>query len=117
MIHAELINIYLENVRNSIQKGHYTVKRIDLQNLYSMGISIAEMKHILCSLHYSEYVSGPSEDHLFPDQSVYVFGHHYETFEIYIKMTYQSEQQLFILSFHPAKYPLNYPLKIKEREK
>lgn len=106
-----LIEKYLEKVRLYIQNGEYTFEKQDMKNLTQLGISFKTVIDIIENLTYECYVSGPVQDHLYEDQDIYVFGNQFEEFELYIKLTFRKQDDLFIMSFHQAKYSMKYPLK------
>jgi hypothetical protein len=83
----------------------------DKRRLTELGISFRDAAHIIYSLTYQNYVSGPSQDHLYHEQSVYVFGYRLDDIELYIKLTFRQLDNLFILSFHEAQYPMQYPFR------
>jgi hypothetical protein len=110
-----LIEAYLEKVRSYIEKGEYTFKKRDMDNLTCLGISYRTALDIIKNLTYECYVSGPEQDHLCEDQDVFVFGESYEDIELYIKLTFRKRDDLFIMSFHQAQYKMNYPLKNRRK--
>ena len=106
-----LIEIYLDKVKHYIDIGEYTFEKEDMINLTELGISYDTAIDIIKNLTYECYVSGPDPDHLYKDQDVFVFGENYESIELYIKLTFRRCDDLFIMSFHKAKYEMHYPLK------
>jgi uncharacterized DUF497 family protein len=108
---TKLVELYLDQVRKCITQKRYTMESEDKRRLTELGISFRDASHIISRLTYQDYVSGPSQDHLYPEQSVYVFGYQLDDIELYIKLTFRKVDNLFILSFHEAKYPLQYPFR------
>ena len=106
-----LVELYLDKVKHYIEIGDYTFEKQDMINLTELGISYDTAINIIKELSYEYYVSGPEPDHLYKDQDVYVFGECYEDIELYIKLTFRRCDDLFIMSFHKAKYKMYYPLK------
>ncbi len=106
-----LVDLYLEKARQHIEDGHYTFETADKRRLTELGISYQEALRIIMSLTSDNYVSGPKPDHLIAEQSIYEFGYDYDDMQIYIKLTFRIKHDLFIMSFHQAKYEMNYPLK------
>jgi len=106
-----LVESYLEKVRLYIEKDEYTFEKHDMENLTQLGTSYKTALDIIKNLTYECYVSGPEQNHLFDDQDVFVFGELYEEIELYIKLTFRRQDDLFIMSFHQARYKMNYPLK------
>lgn len=110
-----LIEAYLEKVRLYIEKDEYTFERRDMENLTYLGISYKTALDIIKNLTYECYVSGPEQDHLYEEQDIFVFGELHEEIELYIKLTFRKRDDLFIMSFHKAKYKMEYPLKNRRK--
>jgi hypothetical protein len=110
-----LVESYLEKVRLYIKNDEYTFEKRDMKNLTQLGISYKAALDIMMNLTCECYVSGPEQDHLFEEQDVFVFGEMYEEIELYIKLTFRKRDDLFIMSFHQAKYRMNYPLKNRRK--
>ena len=106
-----LVESYLSKVKHYIEQGEYTFEKQDMINLTQLGISYSTAVDIVKNLAYDSYVSGPEPDHLYNEQDIFVFGEFYEEIELYIKLTFRKQDDLFIMSFHEAKYKMNYPLK------
>ena len=104
-----LLELYLKKVKECILKKKFTMEPEDKRLLTQLGISYQEAIQIITKLQSSDYVSGPKPDHLHPEQSVYVFGYNMDDCELYIKLTFKEKESLFILSFHEAKYQMQYP--------
>lgn len=104
-----LLELYLKKVKESICKKKFTMEPEDKRMLTKLGISYKEAIHIIENLQPTHYVSGPKQDHLNAEQSVYVFGYSMDDCELYIKLTFKEKESLFILSFHEAKYQMQYP--------
>ena len=83
----------------------------DKKRLTELGISYRDAINIVSRLTEDNYVSGPSQDHLYQDQSIYVFGYKLDDMTLYIKLTFRKTDDLFILSFHEARYTMIYPFK------
>ncbi len=107
----ELIEIYLSKVRDYIDDDNFVFELQDRINLTNLGIAYRDALQIIKTLNYTDYVSGPEKDHLIHDQNIYVFGHYYDPYELYIKITFRIKGDLFIMSFHEAKYEMTYPYK------
>ena len=113
-----LIDTYLSHIRRFIDEKNYFMEKEDKKNLSSMGIAYSDAIRMCKNLTHENYVNGPIEDYLFPKQSVFVFGQTMDEIEIYIKLTIKEEKGLFIMSFHEAKYPMEYPYrKNNQKEK
>ena len=106
-----LIDCYLDKVRQYIQIGRYRMNREDKNKLDILGVSYLEAIFIVQSLTYLDYVKGPEPDHQVSEQEIYVFGSWFEEIELYIKLTFRVSNDLFIMSFHEASYPMIYPFR------
>lgn len=89
------------------------------QTLIDLGLTLNEQASIIFSLTPEDYVSGPDNDYDRPGV-VWVFGTKVAATEIYIKLkiveytpidTGVPVRKAHCLSFHPAEWPMNYPLK------
>ncbi|WP_285008439.1 hypothetical protein [Pedobacter faecalis] len=82
------------------------------QTLLDLEISPAKRKEIVLGLVVTDYVQGPVDDRLYGLASLWVFGKLVKGVEIYIKISMGVKNNPVIcISFHPAEYPLKYPLK------
>jgi len=105
------LELYLQKACSYIDNHCVSMRSTDKANLTELGISFAEAKYIIKTLKPENYVSGPNQDHLVSEQQVFVFGYDYNEIELYIKLTIRILDDLFIMSFHEAKYKLEYPFK------
>lgn len=105
------IELYLQEVCSYIDNQCVSMRSIDKANLTELGISFAEAKQIIKTLKPENYVSGPNQDHLVSKQQVFVFGYDLYEIELYIKLTIRILDDLFIMSFHEAKFKLEYPFR------
>lgn len=89
-------------------------RKTNLQTLTSLGYTVDDVKMILFNLGVTDYSSGPEPDDN-PNYSgdVWVFGATIDTIDLYIKLKLINcgQKQVLCLSFHHAKWPLNYPFK------
>ncbi|MFH0766935.1 MAG: type II toxin-antitoxin system MqsR family toxin [Bacillota bacterium] len=106
-----LIELYLKQVRCYIDEDNVDMRKSDKENLTQLGISYQDAKLIVKSLTSENYVAGPDQDHLIAEQDVYFFGYDCDGIELYIKLTIRIKNDLFIMSFHEAKFKLDYPFK------
>ena len=111
MTKEEKVNTFLADVRKRIENGQYDFIYDDMLKLTNLGISITEAINVVKNLKLEDYYRGPKKDHLYPEQEVYEFGKWLDAVELYIKLTIRKQDDLFIMSFHEAKRPINYPYK------
>lgn len=87
----------------------------NLQTLLDLEITKNERRRIIENLQIANYVEGPLNDDLYGIASMWVFGSKLKETEIYIKISLgKPNQRVICISFHTAKYPLNYPFKTKQ---
>ena len=106
-----LIDCYLDKARQYIYNGRYRMNPEDRNKLSIIGVSYWDAIYIVQSLTHQDYVKGPEPDHKVPEQEIYVFGSWFEEIELYIKLTFRVSNDLFIMSFHEAAYPMVYPFR------
>lgn len=105
--------------KGAIRLGHSRVRwrQKNTQALIDLGITPNERKEILLGLVPEDYVAGPMPDDSDSGKEVWVFGKKVEGTETYIKIGVtqnpkrKSVYEATILSFHPAEFPMRYPLK------
>jgi hypothetical protein len=81
------------------------------QTLAYIGLTKANLEEILLGLSVTDYCQGPETDRDRPG-NVWIFGREIEGHEVYIKLkvAQAGEKQIAkCISFHIAKYPLEYP--------
>ena len=111
MTNEEQVNAFLREARKRIENEQYDFIYDDMLKLTDLGIAITEAINIVKNLKLEDYYRGPKKDHLHPEQEVYEFGKWLDEIELYIKLTIRKQDDLFIMSFHEAKRPINYPYK------
>lgn len=108
---SRFLNEFKEVAKNS---GVYFVPRQEFINvLTSLGITRAICRDELLSLSVKDYCRGPEDDRDRPGQ-VWIFGRRFEGTELYIKLKLAkagNETIAKCLSFHPAEFPLCFPLR------
>ena len=92
------------------------VKRKEYQDAFvELGIAISDAYNVLMSLSIDNYCSGPEPDKDRPGTgSIWEFGTETDGKEVYIKLKIvESGDKKYAkcISFHRAKYPIDYPLK------
>ena len=91
-------------------------RREFMATLAVLGLTRANCREELLSLSVEDYCQGPGEDRDRPGQ-VWIFGRNIEGEDIYIKLKLAQVGEETIakcLSFHPAEFPLCFPLKAEE---
>jgi hypothetical protein len=95
-------------------RGVYFITRQEfIMTLTSLGITRAICQDELLSLSVEDYCRGPEDDRDRPGQ-VWIFGRRFEGTELYIKLKLAKVGKETIakcLSFHPAEFPLCFPLR------
>ena len=99
---AEVFGLIIIN-REKNQKG-----------LLEIGITPHQREEIIFSLQPEDYYRGPNYDPLY-ECDVWEFGKKIDIYsgDIYIKLSTRKNKsgKRVCLSFHPAEFPINYPLK------
>jgi hypothetical protein len=91
-------------------------RREFMTTLAALGLTRANCQEELLGLSVEDYCQGPDEDRDRPG-TVWVFGRNIEGKDIYIKLKLAQVGEEIIakcLSFHPAEFPLCFPLKAEE---
>jgi hypothetical protein len=96
------------------KRGVYFVPRQEfISVLTSLGITRSICQDELLNLSVEDYCQGPEDDRDRPGQ-VWIFGRRFEGTELYIKLKLAKVGKETIakcLSFHPAEFPLCFPLR------
>ncbi len=92
----------------------------NLQALIDLGITPQERKEILLGLTPEDYHAGPKPDDTDETKEVWEFGARTGNSEIYIKLRVvkiasRNIYRALVWSFHPAEYPMTYPLRGGEK--
>jgi hypothetical protein len=83
------------------------------QTLLDLDISSNKRKEIIEKLTFEDYSQGPIEDQIYGLPSMWVFGKDVKGAEVYIKISMgKLNSETICISFHPAEYNMNYPLKL-----
>ena len=107
------IRLFLLRVKESIDNQCFDFINRDKKELTRLGISFAEAVYIVEHLQVINYYRGPNEYHNVSGNLIYEFGVSIEETELYIKLTFRKNDELFIMSFHESKRKIKYP-KINE---
>jgi hypothetical protein len=86
----------------------------NIQALADLDIRPIDRKKVLEKLKSTDYSEGPLEEKLHGGSKMWVFGKDINKQEVYIKITVGSaNQQVICISFHKAKFKMNFPLKTR----
>ncbi len=99
--------------------GNYHVREREknTQALLDMGLSDAERREIILALTSDNYVAGPKPDDTDDTKEVWEFGENVDGTDVYVKLRVAKDPRkkhvyhALVWSFHPAVYPLGYPLR------
>ena len=117
-----------DNIRNFLKKLKKIMvtgrgldiipRRETMVALANLGLTKRNLKEEILALSLENYCEGPKPDRDRPGD-IWIFGKQIEGKEIYIKLKIAQvgkEEIAKCLSFHPANYPLDVPLREKRRD-
>lgn len=116
--HQELrrqVNFFLQDFKELLNEGQYYVMNHfkTTEALLQLGITNWQRDECILSLSLLDYCAGPEQDKLHPGH-YWVFGKQINNVEIYIKLKIVTKEsgneKAVCISFHPAEFPLSYPL-------
>ena len=102
------------HMKLSIWGVYYFDERMkNSQALLDMEMTRIERDVVLRGLHPTDYSEGPLLPALYERMGPpWVFGKHHKKNEIYIKIAMGAfNERTICISFHPAEFPMTYPLK------
>lgn len=106
------IEKFLLIVKEFVESRKFDFINRDKYELTKLGITFREAVYIVGHLQLENYYRGPNEDHNKKGNLIYEFGFDYsDEFQLYIKLTFRKDDELFIMSFHKAKREISYPYK------
>ena len=86
----------------------------NMQALADLDIRPIEREKVLENLKVTDYSEGPLKEKLHGGSNMWVFGKEIKKQQVYIKITMGfTNQQVICISFHRAKYKMNFPLKTR----
>ncbi len=116
MVKTNILRFLMEFKAVAEESGIDFIPRTEfLRALASLGLTKRNCRDEIFGLSIEDYCSGPEEDRDRPGQ-IWVFGKVIEGREIYIKLKIARVDERMIakcLSFHPAEFPLCFPMKEK----
>ncbi len=87
------------------------------QALIDLGLTANERRGIVLGLQPEDYVAGPKQDDTDDTKEIWEFGKTAGGTDVYIKLRvapYHGKRNVnhaLVWSFHPAEFPLKYPLR------
>lgn len=109
IISRDLIQDFLKAFRDYVRNHRFTMwsRKENQKTLNELGISIEEVKEILCKLNLKDYHSGPHQDEQYPYLECWVFKKTIRGKTFYLRLQVDYEDKVAICqSFHLPKYPL-----------
>ena len=83
----------------------------NMQALADLDIRPIDRKKVLEKLKSTDYSEGPLEETLHGGSKMWVFGKDINKQQVYVKITMGSaNRQVICISFHRAKFKMNFPL-------
>lgn len=83
-----------------------------IQNLADLSITAKMREEIILNLDIEDYSEGPLEETQQGGTEMWIFGKTIKGQQIYIKLTISKiTVQAICISFHKAKFPMEFPLK------
>ncbi len=107
---------YLERVRALVANSCvlFVPRDKNIEGLAALQLTQAAALGIIRTLTHTDYCRGPQEDRDRPGQECWIFGVAVGPQAAYIKLVIESlprgRERLKVLSFHPADFPLTFPL-------
>lgn len=110
------VNARLKNIRLKIGKNECTLwpRKKNKDSLALAGLSIDDAFDIVKSLTVRNYCKGPEDDIDKPGTGeMWFFGHSERGYDFYIKIKicFDANSNVIIISFHFPEFPLIYPYK------
>jgi hypothetical protein len=110
---------FLNLLKGAVMLGNLHVRNREknTQGLLDLGISADERKDVILGLVPEDYMAGPKPDDTDLAKEVWEFGKNVEGTEVYIKLRVVQDTRrrhvyhATVWSFHPAEYPMQYPLR------
>jgi hypothetical protein len=110
---------FLRSFKGCVALEHYAVKdrQKNRQGLIDLELTPAERRDLLLGLEPEDYVAGPKPDDTDDTKEVWEFGTTVGGKEVYIKLRVvqdprrRNAYRATVWSFHPAEFPMRYPLR------
>jgi hypothetical protein len=119
MVTWQEVEDFLNQFKTSSELGRHSekVSKKNIQALIDLGLTASERRKLLMRLQPSDYVAGPKADDWDETKQVWEFGKTVGGTQVYIKLQVIDDpktrraHRAVLWSFHPAEFPLKYPLK------
>ena len=104
------VNSFLREFKGIASKRGVKLIKRNKNELAKQGLTMLDFQNEIMRLDYRNYCVGPQLDKDVLGK-VWIFGKTIDSKEYYIKLRISSDKTSAVcLSFHAAKYPLDYPL-------
>lgn len=116
MSSRDLVDEHLRQVRFLIDAKAVVIVPRDKnqEGMAQLGLTQASALATIRSMTSSNYCSGPQSDRDRPEQHCWVYGVNCGSALAYVKLVIEhlsgGRQRLKVLSFHPAQFPMSFPL-------
>ena len=117
MATAREVQAFLDEFRTCVEFGSQVQFRPtpkNIQGLITLNMTQAQAIASVCALRCEDYSCGPEGDRDEDGKEIWIFGCQENGVEVYVKLRLDPKRSFsrpVIRSFHPAEYPLDYPLK------
>jgi hypothetical protein len=110
---------FLIDFKSAMSLGFYQMlgREKNLQGIIDLGLTGNQAKEVIASLSPDNYAGGPKPDDNDENRHVWEFGQDVGGTEAYIKLQLRCDPRRAVVriavvySFHPAEYPIKYPLR------
>jgi hypothetical protein len=110
---------FLSLFKGAVMIGHLHVKNREknIQGLLDLGMSAQERTEVMLELTPEDYMAGPEPDDTDQQKEIWEFGRSLEGTDVYMKLqvaqdrTKRNVYHAIVWSFHPAEFPMRYPLR------
>jgi len=114
---------FLRDFCGAVELGHvvWLPRPEDRQHVIDLGITQNQALELIQGLTPDDYSQGPMPDDFNHNRDVWVFGCDVDGREAYVKLALQPDNHKrhvthgLIWAFHPAEFPMSYPLRGKSK--
>lgn len=107
------IRCFLKEFKFLMDENQFIVRKHqkNRDGLVRLGLNYLQLYNVIRSLRIYDYYAGPKIDTLHPGE-YWEFGKTINNIEVYIKIKVDyTHDKAYCYSFHPAEFPIRYPLK------
>ncbi|NQU73491.1 MAG: type II toxin-antitoxin system MqsR family toxin [Candidatus Omnitrophica bacterium] len=109
---SDITLFFIDFKRVAQDKFIFVGRKVNLDCISRLGITIKGAKNIIFGLTYRDYISGPDKDRDRKMGNVWVFGTLVDKTEVYLKLSDNFKCNIAkCISFHEANYRCTYPYK------